>query len=159
MTEATLPTLHVETPSVDDALASIDREIATAEKSRKDLDARYRSARDQIDTHLSKLKQARRTLLRRTKPRTRKRTRKLDPAAQAGPANMQKVEEAARRHPVATQATLARLSEVGTGSMTWAIKALVQRGVLEPTGRQIDGSKEYKYVPKKRRVLKPGEGA
>lgn len=150
-------TLAIETPQADEALAAIDREIEEAERQKRDLDGQYRSARDQIDTHLGKLREARRTMLRRSAPRKRKpRSGPLDPAAQAGPKNIAAVLEAAKKNPLATQAELSSVSGVGTGSMTHAIKALEMRGVIEFTGQRIGGSKQFRYTGRKSRVRKPG---
>lgn len=151
------PTLAVEAPQTEEALAAIDGQIEDAEKKRRDLDAQYRSARDQLDTHLANLREARRTLQRKRAPRKRRtRTGPLDPAAQAGPANIAKVLAAVRKHPLATQAQLSEASGVGTGSMTHAIKALEGRGEIEFTGQRIGGSKQFRFVGKKSRVRKPG---
>lgn len=152
--------LAVDPPQVEEAVAQIDGQIKDAEEKRRDLDGQYRAARDQIDTHLANLRDARRTLLRkRTPKKKRARTGPLDPAAQAGAKNIAKVLEAAKKHPLATQAELSHESGVGTGSMTHAIKALEARGEVEFTGTRIDGSKQFRFIGKRSRVRKPGAGA
>lgn len=149
-------------PDNENLLASIDQQLAEAKEARRTLDAEYRQERTKIDGSIRSLETARRDLVKpppKKKRAKRLRSAPLNAAAQAGKANIEKVRTAARTKRQATQAELADASGVGTGSMTWAIRALEEAGEIRATGNRINGSREFVYVPKKARTLKPGEGS
>lgn len=149
-----------ELPALDgEVLASLDQQIEETESRRASLEQTYRESRTTLTEHLKRLKEVRRTVARQAKGRTATRSRgPLDPAKQAGPKNIARVRAAAAALGSATQKALADESGVGTGSMTWAIRALVDEGVLEPTGKSINGSREYRYVEKRGTVVPPSDG-
>lgn len=47
---------------------------------------------------------------------------------------------------VATQAQVARLAGVGSGTSTWAVRALLGEGLIRATGRTVRRSAEFEWV-------------
>lgn len=145
-------------PDDGEALATLDREIEETKQARATLDSDYKAGKAEIAERRERLENARRSLLRNARPRRARERGPLVAEKQAGKRNIAAVEKAAEKKGEATQAELAVASGVGTGSMTWAIRALVERGRLTPTGERRDGSNIFRYVPEKRsKVRRPGE--
>lgn len=82
----------------------------------------------------------------------------LDPHVQAGH-NADAMERVFARRRTCTMAVAASEAGISSGTSTWAIRALIDDGVIVPTGRRVDRSKEYRYVPRQQRetTLRPGE--
>jgi chromosome segregation ATPase len=150
MTTTATPT--TDPSATDELVTDVDRQIERASKSRAELDEafrearkKYAEARQEIDGHIRELRETRRSLTRRGKPR-RGGARELDPAVQAGKANLEALHEAARRLGRASQAVLGQESGVKTGNLTHAVRAGVIAGWLRDTGERERGSKVYEYV-------------
>lgn len=152
--------LTIEAPSLDGLVAQVDAQIAAAKLSEQELALEYKLRRGDIRALIRRLEASKRGL--RRIPGGKRRSRgTLDPHKQAGPGNLAKLREAASVAGEASQAQLARASGVGTGSMTWAIRALVKDGELVDTGERLDGSRVFRYVRKRgrSRVMQPGAAA
>lgn len=159
MSTTTVPDAPVVPELAGEVLETFDQEIERTEARREALERSYREGRAVLTEHLKRLKETRRSVARAAKTTTSRRRRgPLDPARQAGPRNIAKVREAAEKLGTATQKALADSSGVGTGSMTWAIRALVNEGALEPTGESVNGSREYRFVTASRGTLVPPDG-
>lgn len=140
-------------------LRELDEQIAAKKAARAELDFRFREQKASLADGIRDLEDERRAFLRQ---RAGARERgPLDAHKQAGKRNVSAMADAARRKRVASQAELAVASGVGTGSTTWAIRALVEDGVLVDTGERRDGSRVFRYVAKPNRkagsrMLEPG---
>lgn len=153
-------TLEVAAPNQEALIAQIDSQLDEIQKAKGELEVEYRDRKDAFAEQTKSLKAARKDLTRRT--RTRKRDRgPLDAHKQAGPRNVTAMLEAAKKLGQASQAALSEASGVGTGSTTWAIRALEKDGVLVDTGERDNGSRVFRYVPKKgrSRVMRPGSAS
>lgn len=150
-------TKHVEAPTTEGAEDSLDAQLKAAKARRKEIVRENAAALRAADATIARLDAAKREL--RRKPGTSARV--LTAERQAGKKNIGRLREAAARLGTASQAALGSESGVGTGSLTWAIRALVDRGELVDTGRRDGGSRVFEFVPAKpgRRVVKPGEAA
>lgn len=81
-----------------------------------------------------------------------------DPRKAAGPAVIAAVEKALREIKAAPQSLITATVGKHSGSVSWALKALMEDGVARPTGERINGSKVYEYVPPAKRVkIAPGK--
>jgi Winged helix-turn-helix DNA-binding len=73
-------------------------------------------------------------------------------AVQAGPAAIERVRaavvEAGRR---ASQAQVTRATGLNPGTVTYALRALVEAGELVATGLRVDGSREFRLARRARR--------
>lgn len=149
-------TLRVVAPSTEDAATTVEQQLAEVRAARRELDQEYKQRRRQMDSAISRLERAKADLRRRGTGVVRQ----LDAARQAGKRNVQAAREAIKQLGEAPQSEIGSLSGVGTGSLTWAIRALIDTGEVEPTGERVRGSAVYRYVPprKRARVVKPGEG-
>lgn len=87
-----------------------------------------------------------------------RKTEVLDPHQQAGHENVAQAEQRFRAHRTARAATVAQELGLSSGTTTWAIRALLKDGAIEPTGQRIARSPEYRYVARQRRTRRgPGE--
>lgn len=82
---------------------------------------------------------------------TPRRTR--DAHALAGKGNIAKVEKALAQKGTATSAEVRKATGKNSGTVTYAMRALVADGKARPTGRTIKRSPEFEYVA----VARPGE--
>lgn len=62
----------------------------------------------------------------------------------AGPAVIAAVRKAIEKNEVATQAAITKAVQRNSGSVSWALKALEDDGVVEATGERERGSKVYR---------------
>lgn len=138
--------------ATDELVTNIDGQIERATKSRADLDETFRetkkqyaAARQELEAHIRELREARRDVARQGKPR-RGGVRELDPAVQAGKANLEALRATAERLERASQAVLGAESGVKTGNLTHAVKAGVAQGWLRDTGEREGGSRVYEYI-------------
>lgn len=84
-------------------------------------------------------------------PATRKRIRaeiereaaRLDPHAQAGPENIERVRSYLSKRGSAFQSAITTDLALHSGTVSWALRALEADGVVRATGRSLRGSKEY----------------
>jgi MarR family len=125
-----------------DVIEAIDRRIIALAK-----------ARDEIDSEVEVLRKAKEMLAGTPKRPTRRRrkpttasTNGKDAAKIAGPAAIEAVKGALGDGEGHTQAEIARATEKNSGTVSYAIKALVERGEVERDGR---------IVRLKRRVAPP----
>jgi hypothetical protein len=150
-------TLEVAAPNQEALIAQVDAQMEGVRRALDELDGDYRDRKDALVQQMKQLRLARKDLTRQS--RTRKRERgPLDAHKQAGPRNVARMVEAAAKLGTASQAALSAASGVGTGSTTWAIRALEKDGVLVDTGERENGSRVFRYVAKKgrSRVMRPG---
>lgn len=81
-----------------------------------------------------------------------------DPRKAAGPGVIAAVEKTIRTQKTAPQSVITSMVGKHSGSVSWALKALTEDGVVRPTGERVNGSKVYEYVPPARRVrITPGK--
>lgn len=150
-------TKHVEAPTTEGAEDSLDAQLRAAKARRREIVRENAASLRSVDQTIARLEAAKRELRRRPGSSSRV----LTAERQAGKKNIGRLREAATRLGTASQAALGTESGVGTGSLTWAIRALVDRGELVDTGKREGGSKVFEFVPAKagRRVVRPGEPA
>lgn len=86
-----------------------------------------------------------------------RKTEVLDPHQQAGHSNVARARMSFAKRGTARAATVADALGLSSGTTTWAIRALVKDGSIEPTGNRIARSPEYRYVGGKRTRRGPGE--
>lgn len=149
---ATAKKLHVVPPDTEGAGKTIGEQLAGAKAARRELEREYKAEARRMDRAISRLERA-------GKRRKAAAVRELTPARQAGKANVAAARAAIKRLGTATQAAVGQESKVGTGSLTWAIRALLEGGEIEPTGKRVGRSEEYRYVGGRSRVVKPGESS
>lgn len=95
--------------------------------------------------------------LRSEMPEKPRGARKLSAHAQAGH-NAPKMAAVFERLGVATMKQAADEAGVVSGASTWSIKALVEDGLIEPTGRKIGRSPEFRFIGAKgETTLEPGQ--
>lgn len=133
-------------------LSKIDGEIREKKTKLAEFDRETKKTRRSMVGEIARLQRRRKTI-RVATPK-----RQITAAKQAGKKNIAAVREAiTKAGGTATQAKLGELSGVGTGSLTWAIRALEETGEIRATGKRERGSREF-TLRKKSRTLKPGEG-
>lgn len=138
-----------ETVVTTDPVAVLDTRIAIARTALRDFDKQTKTSRKLLATELESLVKARKSL------RAKSPAKQLDAARQAGKENIRRVREAmVKLGGKATQAAIGAESGVGTGSLTWAIRALEESGEIKATGKRERGSREF--VAKKKRTAKAG---
>jgi DNA-binding transcriptional ArsR family regulator len=106
-----------------------EAQVALADKHRRE-HASIERAIASLTTQLRQLRDARR--IRR-------------PAAQAGPAAIERVEAALRKGPL-TQAQVIAVTGLQQGTVSYAISALREEGRVEFTGRRVERSRELRLV-------------
>lgn len=115
-----------------DALAQAERERALVrEQHRQEIAA--------FDQEISRLRGAIRAL------EGRKPSRKRTAAVQAGPAALSKVRTALATGPL-TQAQITKQTKLNDGTVSYALRALVENGEVEATGVRHEGSREFRLV-------------
>ena len=150
---------HVEPeiePTPEEIAASIGERIEA-----------LRERRAQIDSEMTMLRRAQRDVLRGREPEKRARrarrqrvTPERTSERQAGPGNVEKVAAALRSAGGrATQAVLTERTGLNSGTMTYALRALEERGAVRRTGESVRRSPEFEEVKARRITMKPGSGA
>jgi hypothetical protein len=149
---------HVEPeiePTPEEIAASIGERIEA-----------LRERRAQIDSEMEMLRRAQRNVLRgrepdKHRPRRRQRTTPVRTSErQAGPGNVERVAAALRSAGGrATQAALTEQTGLNSGTMTYALRALEERGAVRRTGESVRRSPEFEEVKARRITMKPGSGA
>lgn len=79
-------------------------------------------------------------------------TRKQDvPVRIAGPANVARVKEILQEAPGRrlTYKEITRQLGRSSGTVTYALRALADDGLVEPTGEKVNGSREYRLVTRR----------
>ena len=143
--------------------------VALADTAVSELDAvnaelkEARVHRRQLERHIVALEKRRRSL-RSGKPKQSARNRKsrpsrtLDAHSQAGPKNVAKMGDVFRRLGTASAAEATREAGSEPGHQVWAIRALVEDGVIEDTGERKGVSKVYRYRGRRRVTrIQPGK--
>jgi hypothetical protein len=132
-----------------------------------DLEGQLRDAREHrrsakrllqdAEKHEQRIAKALKQLRGSGRRRAPRQTSDLDPHTQAGEANLDKARAALKKLPTTfTMAELGRESGVGTGTLTWACRALEADGVIQATGNVGPRrSREYRVTAKARR-MRPG---
>lgn len=131
-------------------IAALRHSLEVAERRRDREAERLAATKREVREIRSRLREVGVSVRRRTN---------LDPHQQAGGRNIASMLTVFARHRTLTQSDASRLSGVGNGTTTWAIKALLKDGAIVSTGRRIGRSEEFRYVPKTRRetTLRPGQ--
>lgn len=115
----------------------------------------------EIDREIDRVKAAMRALRREAKPRARRHSttrRQRDARELAGPANLKAAEQVLKRKRHATGAQIRKATGKNSGTITYAMRALVEDGKARETGRVIDRSPEFEWVPESERVVvRPGD--
>ena len=122
--------------------------------------------RDEIDDELRTLRQARPALAKAakgTKRPARRAVRVTPPRTaerQAGPGNVAKVAATLRElGGRATQAILTERTWLNSGTMTYALRALEEKGIVKPTGESVRRSAEFALVGDGVYVMPPGSAS
>ena len=113
-----------------DALAQAERERALVREA-------HRQEILGFDQEIGRLRAAIRAL------EGRKVKRKRTAAVQAGPAALTKVETALTKGPL-SQAQITRRTKLNDGTVSYALRALVEAGKIEATGVRVEGSREFR---------------
>lgn len=137
-----LPELPASTPEA--MIEYLEGQLQEAKASKRELRQTLRS----LERHEARIRGALAELKRSAKKRPPRPAESLDAHTQAGAKNVDKARRAlGRLGPVFTMAQLGRASKVGTGTLTWAVRALEAEGVIEPTGNVGERrSREYRVV-------------
>lgn len=137
----------IEGASPEVLAASIEERIAA-----------LRARRAEVDTEIDTLTQTLRTLKRpvrsrkRSTVRTARKTRVRSAEKQAGPGNVKRVREAlVALGGRATQAEITKRAGLHSGTVTYALRALVEESQVHPTGEKVGRSPEYAFIPNKLR--------
>jgi hypothetical protein len=125
----------------EDAIAEAHREIEESIARLHDLRARHVDAIVEIDTEAAMLVAAKKALPRakRAKP-----TSQRTPIQKAGRGNVEKVYATLVAGGPRTQARLTETLGINNGTLTWALRALVEDGRIVATGKVVGNSKEYR---------------
>lgn len=123
---------------------SADGALAEAEQARRALVRLQRRELAEADASIDKIRYAVRVL--RAEVRTARRSTKArDAAKQAGPAAVAAVAWRLRSGPV-TQKQLVADTGLNVGTVSYALRALMEAGTVETTGQKVGGSRELRMV-------------
>lgn len=154
-----MTTTALPEPTNEALLENLKGQLDETVGLKKDMQATLR----QLESHEKSVRKAIKDLGRGGRRRAPRPTAELDPHTQAGAKNLEKTRRALPRlGEVFTQAELGRKSGVGTGTLTWAIRALEADGVIEATGNVGPRrSREYRIVDevaerRQARKMRPG---
>jgi predicted HTH transcriptional regulator len=112
-------------------------------------------AASEVVRSLEKITKDLRRRLRAEESAERRATHVKTPLERAGRGNVEAVLKLIQRRPM-TQAEVVERTGKNNGTITYAIRALTDDGLIRPTGYQENGSKEYEAVSR-RRVTRPGD--
>ena len=135
------------TVGLDEGIAALERELEAAKAAArvKKREAKQAEAlRDRLARRLSVARSAVRSD-RSPSPRKSRAGGVLNPVSQAGPKNIKAAREALAA--LGGEATAAQITaRMGRphGSQVWALRALVQEGVIEETGVRVNRSMTYR---------------
>lgn len=122
---------------VDDLLTQAREALERVEHERAQAREQYRAEMADFDDELRRL----RGVIRALDPETQTR-RKRPAAVQAGPKALAAVRKVLGRGP-RSQAEIVRLTGMNDGTVSYALRALVEAGEIAATGARIKGSREF----------------
>ena len=125
--------------TTDEVLDQARDALARVERERIQVRDQYREEMAAFDAEIKRLRAAIRALEGR-KPR-----KKRTAAVQAGPAALAKVHSALTGGPL-TQAQITRATRLNDGTVSYALRALVDSGEVEATGVRLEGSREFRLA-------------
>lgn len=129
---------------IEQVIEQIETEIVAAERRRDEIRKRYEDDSRTVKDEISRL----RASLRSLRGERRKTTRA--PSVSAGPKALAAVREALAGGPI-TQAQIVRSTGLNDGTVSYAVRALIESGAVEPTGQVIERSREFR-LKRARRV-------
>jgi hypothetical protein len=136
--ETTVEGLRTELHGVEEG---VERILERAYVQRGALDSEIARLEDTLATLRGKPRNGKRSKRKRATPVTDSAERR------AGPGNVVKIEEALRRRGGrATQHQLTEDTRLNSGTMTYGLRALEERGVIRPTGDSVRRSREFEVV-------------
>jgi hypothetical protein len=75
----------------------------------------------------------------------------------AGKANVEKARDFLRHNGPTPKAQVTRALGINDGTVTYALRALEERGEARKTGERVHGSDVYEFVQPRRAVTRPGD--
>lgn len=145
-------TLDIPTDGHLDRVELLRASLASDAAHLESLNAEVEAVRGRIRTYESELREL---LPGRRKVR---KASDMDPAVQAGHANVEKLRTVFASRRRLSQAAAAREAGLSSGTTTWAVRALLREGSIEETDERDGVSRVFRYVPRTRRTrLGPGE--
>ncbi len=140
---------------------TLEERLEAAQTAHERAQRRVMEAQTVAATRRARVKEIERAITARAgKRRPRAEDGRLEPHVQAGRANVARLRTVFRqaRRPI-TQAHAGKCAGMNSGTMTYAVRALLADGLIEPTGAMMGKSPEYRFVSRARRVtrLEPGQ--
>jgi hypothetical protein len=122
------------------------REIEASIKRLHDLRARHVNAIVEIDDEVEKL-----ATMKASLPKPTRKVKQRTALQKAGPGNVEKVYAMIVSGGPSTQARITSTLGINNGTVTWALRALVETKRIAETGKRVNGSKEYAAKRPRRR--------
>jgi predicted HTH transcriptional regulator len=132
-------------PSMDKLIRDTEAKLATVVREKEALLERQRDERGDVDVRLRALRASLNALTRKPTPVLERRSA----AVQAGPAALAKVREVLAKGPT-SQAEIARRTKLNEGTVSYALRALVEDGSIETTGKSVERSREFRLARARR---------
>lgn len=143
-----------QTPSIESLIEQNEISLREAKAEREQVVAAIDAANEVVRT-LEALQKSLRKRKRTEERAERKANHVKTPLERAGRGNVDRVYALLRRKPM-TKAEVVAATGKNNGTITYAIRALEDDGLIRETGMQQNGSLEYEVVDR-RRVTRPGD--
>lgn len=141
-------------PETDAAVASLDAQIAAERQTIALIEQAGREHKSALD----RLMDARKALVRTRRQSASRGAKVVKTAFQrAGRANVEKARDLLKHNGPTPKSQVTRLMEINDGTVTYALRALEERGEARKTGERVGGSDVYEYVQPSRVVSRPGD--